>query len=197
MLTRRTPMKRSAWTRKSAPHDSVNKESECVDDQAPVAIKKIASLRRGTYSGSTTAAAPKTVARRNPALLELARGRQCLLLVPGVCCFNPATTVACHSNLSQHGKAGARKADDCYSVWGCIACHTWLDQGLAPATEKSAAFMLALQRQASAWERIADAPDAKPRERRAALWALGQLLWDGALHADLRSAFPVSVHRCD
>lgn len=181
MLTRRTPMKRSAWVRKSAPQNSVNKESECVDSQAPVAIKKIAPIRRGTYGGSTTAAAPKTVARRNPALLELARGRQCLLLVPGVCCFNPATTVACHSNLSQHGKAGARKADDCYSVWGCVACHGWLDQGPAPGDQKRSAFMLALQRQVTEWGRIAFSADAGLRERNAALWALNQLLLDGAI----------------
>jgi hypothetical protein len=54
-------------------------------------------------------AVPKTEAIRMPALLEMARGRPCLLLVSGHD-HSPDTVVAAHSNLSIHGKAGARKA---------------------------------------------------------------------------------------
>ena len=42
-------------------------------------------LHRGTYAGGTVSAAPKPVPWRCPTLLEMARDRPCLLLVPGIC----------------------------------------------------------------------------------------------------------------
>ena len=71
----------------------------------------------------------------------------CLFQVAGVCNRDRATTVACHSNWGEHGKAGARRADDCYSVWGCSACHAWLDQGGSSAEVKRPIFDAALLRQ--------------------------------------------------
>ncbi|MDR6453910.1 nuclease domain-containing protein [Variovorax paradoxus] len=122
-------------------------------------------------------AVPKTEPQRNPALLAMARGQRCLLQVPGVCHPDPATTVACHSNQSVHGKAGARKADDQYSVYGCSACHTWLDQGPAPAAEKIERFAAAHRRMVAIWQDIvAGVQPATPRERRAAEWALARVL---------------------
>lgn len=121
-------------------------------------------------------AQPKTVEHRNPDLLAMARGRRCLLAIPGVCTGDRSTTVACHSNLSIHGKGGARKADDEYSVWGCtMGCHHWLDSGPAPADEKTAAFMRAHLDQVTEWRRIVGDLSETPRARRAAHWALLQL----------------------
>jgi len=128
----------------------------------------------GSFEGGVTGPRPKTEPKRNPALLEMARGMQCLLRVPGVCVGGTESTVACHSNLSVHGKAGARKADDCYTVWGCAACHRWLDQGPAPAAEKEVAFMTGHLRQVGAWRGIA-AFDPFLRDKNAAQWALDQL----------------------
>lgn len=105
----------------------------------------------------------------------MARGMPCLLRVPGVCTHDRATVVCCHSNLSIHGKAGARKADDHYSVWGCAACHRWLDQGPAPRAQKAAAFMAAHLAQVLEWRAIAYDSSSAPRDRSAALWALGLL----------------------
>lgn len=119
-------------------------------------------------------ALPKTVAKRNRALLDMARGRQCLVRAPGVGLHPVDTTVACHSNLAEHGKAGARKADDHYSVWGCFACHTWLDQGAADAVVKAAVFDQALALQIEAWRQVASNPAEPERLRRAARWALSQ-----------------------
>lgn len=118
---------------------------------------------------------PKTKPRRNPRLLKMARLMPCLLIVPGCCNRRFDTTVACHSNLSRHGKAAARKADDCYSVWGCVACHRWLDQGPADAVIKEAAFMAALDRQAAFWRDITNDASWPQADRRAAQWALDQL----------------------
>lgn len=119
---------------------------------------------------------PKTEPHRNPALLEMARGRHCLLCVPGVCHGGTETTVAAHSNWACHGnKGGARKADDEYSVWACGVCHTWLDQGSAAKDVKKMAFAMAHIDQVIEWRRIAKDASEKPRYRKAAQWALDQL----------------------
>lgn len=117
---------------------------------------------------------PKTVELRNPTLLQLARGMPCQLRILNVCNNDRATVVSCHSNWSDHGKAGARKADDCYTVWGCAACHRWLDQGNASGRLKRDVFMFALKyRMRMAWKQIAsDDVHWNDRERAAAQWAL-------------------------
>jgi hypothetical protein len=144
-------------------------------DREPAPLGALKPLRAGIYAGTTAAAAPKTEPKRNQALLDMARGRHCLLSVPGICTHDTATTVAAHSNLSIHGKAAARKADDCYSVQSCMACHRWLDQGPAPADVKELAFTLAHLDQVVEWRRIAADVGEPRRFRTAAQWALDQL----------------------
>jgi hypothetical protein len=133
------------------------------------------SITPGTYAGATAGAVPKTEAKRNPAVLEMAQGRECMLRVPDVCTGDTATTVACHSNFAEHGKGKSRKADDCYATFGCAACHRWLDQGPAPIAAKRARFQLALLDQCIEWRRIASDPSEPVRFRKAAQWALDQL----------------------
>ena len=158
-------MKRTAFRRKEGP--------TAAKEPHPRALATVKPLRRGTYGGSTTGPAPKTEAYRDPVLLEMARGRACLLLVTF---SHPTdTTVAAHSNLGIHGKAGARKADDCYSVWACFSCHSWLDQGDAAAVLKEGSFMGAHSRQVLAWRQIAQDPTEPERYRAAARRALLQL----------------------
>lgn len=134
-------------------------------------------VRTGSYGPVTEipVSAPKPEAHRNPHLLAMARGKPCLLRVMEVCNRDPSTVVACHSNLSIHGKGGARKADDCYSVWGCRGCHAWLDQGPAPAKHKAAAFMRAHLAQVNEWRAIASSTTEHPKDKAAAQWALDRL----------------------
>lgn len=142
------------------------------------AARAMAEVRPRASTMSTSAVAaprPKTKAMRNAHLRDMARGMPCLLQIAGICTHDRTTVVCCHSNLSCHGKAGARKADDHYSVWGCAACHRWLDQGSASAERKEAAFMAAHMRQVMEWRAIAFAPDSSARDRAAAVWALEQL----------------------
>lgn len=118
----------------------------------------------------------KTVAHRNPGLLAMARGQSCTLRIAGVCNGDRDTVVAAHSNLSIHGKAGARKADDQYHVHACSACHRWLDQGPADAVIKEMAFMRAHLWMVAIWRDItAGMQHATPKERAAAQWALDRL----------------------
>ena len=133
------------------------------------------ALSRGTYSGGTSGAEPKTEPYRDPTLLEMAKDQPCLLIVPAVCNHRMDTTVAAHSNLSIHGKAGARKADDCYVVDACHACHYWLDFGKASAAQKAAMFQLGHSRQVLAWRLRAMDPKEPERFRKAARRALEQL----------------------
>lgn len=63
--------------------------------------------------------------------IDACRGEECYLRVPTVCCsigWAHESVVDCHSNQGRHGKAGARKADNIYTVPGCGPCHAWLDQ---------------------------------------------------------------------
>lgn len=57
-------------------------------------------------------------------LLDLSRGKSC-----ANCGADDGTIVPAHSNFSDHGKGGHRKADDCFVADLCFACHSWLDQG--------------------------------------------------------------------
>lgn len=134
-----------------------------------------AGLHSGVYGGGTAGADPKTQPYRDPVLLEMARGRPCLLMVPAICNHRLDTTVAAHSNLSIHGKAGARKADDFYAVESCRACHYWLDFGKASAATKLDAFMNGHALQVLAWRLRATDPTEPERFRRAARRALERL----------------------
>ena len=134
-------------------------------------------LKRGVYAPASEAPAPapKTEAYRDAALLEMAKDRPCLLMVLGVCSNCTETTVAAHSNLAIHGKGKSRKADDCYSVWSCNACHCWLDQGASAGREKRFKFMAAHARQVLEWRRIASDLAEPARYRQAAMRALRRL----------------------
>ncbi len=118
---------------------------------------------------------PKSPSARNPALLDLARGRYCLLRVPGACFGGTETTVSAHSNWGCHGKGMGRKAADQYSVWACGGCHAWLDQGPAPKGVKQMAFMRAHADQVLEWRYVTKDAGEPLRFRKAAQWALDLL----------------------
>jgi hypothetical protein len=118
---------------------------------------------------------PKTEPQRSPYLLAMAKGQSCVLRIEDVCNRDPATVVAAHSNLSIHGKGGARKADDQYHVYACSACHRWLDQGPAPAAIKECAFMAAHLWMVDIWRGIVAEPSQPAKDRAAAQWALDRL----------------------
>lgn len=167
---KRTFMKRTAFRRIRAEGPTAPRETKPWATALVEATQK--SLARATYVGGTTRATPKTVEHRCPALLDMAQDRPCLLLIPGVCNHRVDTAVACHSNLSIHGKAGSRRADDQYTCWGCSACHYWLDFSKALASQKEAAFMLAHARQVLAWQLLVMDLQEPALFRRAAGWAL-------------------------
>jgi len=68
----------------------------------------------------------KSRAKSTPAR-RAARGRDCTLMLLGVCNRDPATTVLCHSNRIEHGKGMGLKAPDSKACFGCSDCHDVLD----------------------------------------------------------------------
>lgn len=170
-MKRSAPLKRTAWPRRAQP------KGEQRPERIPPAVKPLE--RPPVYwqpANEPVMAAPKTKAHLNRALLDMAKGQACMLRVPGVCNADRATTVACHSNQSKHGKAGARKADDEFHVYGCSACHYWLDFGPASAGEKAERFEAAHRWMVAIWQDIvAGMQHATPKERAAAQWALDHL----------------------
>lgn len=59
-------------------------------------------------------------------LRSLAQGRPCMIRVPGVCNFNPETTVLCHLRMAGISGMGL-KANDFLGAWGCSDCHRYVD----------------------------------------------------------------------
>lgn len=109
---------------------------------------------------------------RDENLLKLARGKFCLLQIPGVCYNDPATVVAAHSNKLAHGKGMGIKSDDFFSVWACASCHSELDQGRASSRQKDEWFEAAHARQLKAWDNISEDESASDKDRRTATDAL-------------------------
>ncbi len=56
-----------------------------------------------------------------------AKGENCTLRVPGVCNFDPETTVLCH--IRTPGTGIGRKPPDYQAVYGCSACHAFIGDG--------------------------------------------------------------------
>lgn len=115
-LVSRTPLKRSAPIgKRPAPNSSLTRTKILV--KSP--FKRKARKKRSWHDAK---------------MRNACRGQICYLRVPGLCRRRDPedTIVPCHSNEGAHGKAGARKADDRYTVPGCGLCHYWLDLGGAP-----------------------------------------------------------------
>ena len=147
----------------------------------PITLRDPSLFRLPRQIESACASIEISPRRENSALRDFARGQPCLLLVPGHCTGDKATTVGCHSNWSEHGKGKSRKADDHYMVWGCMGCHGWLDQGNARQNEKRAIFDDALVRQVAEYEKALKCTSLPKRFQQAVKWALEELASDRRL----------------
>lgn len=61
------------------------------------------------------------------ALTEFARGKTCMIRIPGVCNWDLATTVACHVPLMGYHGTGI-KMHDFFVAFGCSHCHDAVDR---------------------------------------------------------------------
>jgi hypothetical protein len=61
-------------------------------------------------------------------LRKTAKDQPCMVLVPGVCCGDPSTTVLAH--YRQLGVSGiGMKSPDIFGAFACHACHVAIDAG--------------------------------------------------------------------
>jgi hypothetical protein len=60
-------------------------------------------------------------------LRNLARGRNCQIRLPGVCNFDPATTVLAHYRMAGLSGMGMKSPDLC-AAWSCSSCHEYVDR---------------------------------------------------------------------
>lgn len=60
-------------------------------------------------------------------LRKAARGRGCMVRLPGICNHNSETTVLAHVRLAGVSGMGI-KADDLLGAWACSECHDAVDR---------------------------------------------------------------------
>ena len=72
---------------------------------------------------------PLVPAKRTNAdeIRKLAKGRDCTVRIPGICNWNPATTVLAHYRLADTCGIGL-KPDDLLGAFACSACHDEIDR---------------------------------------------------------------------
>lgn len=131
---------------------------------------------RGSYAKPQAfVTLPKQPRAENRHLLDMARGKPCLIRSP-ICNYDSETTVACHGGGVANGKGMAYKVSDALTCWGCSACNHYTDAyGNATKAQKEAAFMLGHLAQVCEWRAIAASTQADAKDRAAAQWALDQL----------------------
>ncbi|URO00937.1 DUF1364 domain-containing protein [Leclercia adecarboxylata] len=59
-------------------------------------------------------------------LTKQARGRECTVRIPGICCFDPETSVLAHYRLAGTCGTGC-KPDDLQGAIACNRCHDAID----------------------------------------------------------------------
>jgi hypothetical protein len=60
------------------------------------------------------------------ALTDYARGKECLIRIPGICSFINEQTVPCHVPLMDYHGTGY-KMQDWFYAFGCFECHDAVD----------------------------------------------------------------------
>jgi Zn-finger protein len=156
-MLRRTGFKRAAIERKPVVHKPIDPKHRRAVSMGPAELVAI----------------EKTSREENAHYRAMARDKDCQLLIPGVCSFDRSTVVLAHSNW--HDKGAGRKASDFWGVWGCYACHAWLDSGKADGSVKRAMFDLAMKRMQHELEQLVQDRSTKARDRDAAVWALDRI----------------------
>lgn len=60
-------------------------------------------------------------------LRDYARGQECQIRIPGICCGDNDTVVLCHVRMA--GITGmSQKSDDLLGAHGCVTCHDEVDR---------------------------------------------------------------------
>lgn len=90
---------------------------------------------------------------RSKAIRNAANGEACTW--PG-CGVNDGTVVLAHSNMSIHGKAAGRKADDIFGAFLCFKHHTEYDQRNKPDDSGQQGEWYFMRAMSATWIRLID-----------------------------------------
>jgi hypothetical protein len=60
-------------------------------------------------------------------LRRAARGRECMVRIPGICNGDPATTVLAHYRMAGYAGMGLKPDDAVFGAWACSSCHDVCD----------------------------------------------------------------------
>lgn len=85
-------------------------------------------------------------------LRDSARGQDCTLRIPGVCNFNPETTVLAHLPCGHKGMG--MKSPDNMAVFACSCCHDRLDFRVKGGDIDARDLLRALAETQAAWLRM-------------------------------------------
>ena len=80
--------------------------------------------RDGTSLGFKTLMAPE----KKIDLRKEARGRACMVRLPGICNHNSETVVLAHIRLPGVSGMGIKAPSDLLGAWACSACHDAIDR---------------------------------------------------------------------
>lgn len=123
------PLKRKAPLKAKKP---MSRGTSTMKSKAPMQRAQIGQL--GKSADKPKRKALRTRGPKMTPIRKAARGQDCTINIPGVCNFNPETTVLCHDNRLSSGKGMGLKAPDEQACFGCSACHDVLD-GRRPRPE--------------------------------------------------------------
>ncbi|MDF3851372.1 nuclease domain-containing protein [Achromobacter denitrificans] len=134
-LQRKTLLKQKTAMKRSAP----------LKAKAPMMRAKPMPPPRAAMRARKKGKKPPKTVYRNPDLLALAKGEECLTRVPSYCWGGTESTVSAHSNRIRDGKGKGIKAHDWAIAFACGGCHFFLDQSTAPWEMKLSYFIPGLR----------------------------------------------------
>ena len=92
-------------------------------------VSKPKDLTAGTKKAAPAPRAKmKSKGPKMTPIRKAAKGQDCTLRIPGVCNWDPETTVLCHSPFLESGRGMGLKAPDTEACFGCCNCHDVLDR---------------------------------------------------------------------
>ena len=122
-MKRSTPMRRSTFMR----HPPRPEKAIAYTPRPREPAKPVAAVSQARASVRV----PKTPDRREQAIREFARGRECTVRLVGVCTFDPEKSIWSHAPLQAAGKGRGIKSIDLCGAIACTACDAVVD-GQAP-----------------------------------------------------------------
>jgi hypothetical protein len=82
-------------------------------------------------------------------LRRSARGQNCTFQIVGICNHDPETVVLCH--IRDDATAKSTKANDWSAAFGCVECHTAIDQHRLSREDELFYSLRAMQRTQAYW----------------------------------------------